>query len=144
MRGFSQTLHNCKIYGRLMKLLIWNLLSKLNSKGYHVVKEKIIIYDAILKLLFLLFLTLFRVNKTRVGEDDRKRHVKIWKVEFRFFSPQYSNSRKEYLSGKELSVETFLRTVSIQTNSWINFNKMVQKWSYFFPSIIYKSHALTF
>ena len=34
-----------------MKLLIWNLLSKLNSKGYHVVKEKIIIYDAILKTL---------------------------------------------------------------------------------------------
>ena len=127
----------------LWNCLFWNLLSKLNSKGYHVVKEKIM-YDAILKLLFLLFLTLFRVNKTRVGENVRKRHVKISKVEFRFFSPQYSNSRKEHLSGKELSVETFLRTVSIQTNSWINFNKMVQKWSYFFPSIIYKSHALTF
>ena len=76
-----------------MKLLIWNLLSKLNSKGYHVVKEKIIIYDVILKTLqernsnIFAFSHLFRVNKTRVGENDRKRHVKISKVEFRFFLP---------------------------------------------------------
>ena len=67
--------------------------------------------------MFWLFLTLFRVNKTRVGENGRKRHVKISKVEFRFFSPEYSNSRKEYLGGKELRVETFLRTVPIKKNS---------------------------
>ena len=57
---------------------------------------------------------MFRVNKTRVGENGRKRHVKISEFEFRFFSPQYSNPRKEYFGGKELSVETFLRTVPIQ------------------------------
>ena len=35
----------------VMKLLICNVLLKLNSKGYHVVEEKIIIYDAIWKLV---------------------------------------------------------------------------------------------
>ena len=34
---------------KVMKLLIWKVLLKLNSKSYHVVKEKRIIYDAILK-----------------------------------------------------------------------------------------------
>ena len=34
---------------KVMKLLIWNVLFKLNSKSYHVLKEKRIIYDAILK-----------------------------------------------------------------------------------------------
>ena len=34
---------------KVMKLLISNVLLKLNSKSYHVVKEKRIIYDAILK-----------------------------------------------------------------------------------------------
>ena len=34
---------------KVMKLLIGNVLLKLNSKSYHVVKEKRIIYDAILK-----------------------------------------------------------------------------------------------
>ena len=31
------------------------------------------------------FLTMSRVNEKRVGENGRKRHVKISKVEFRFF-----------------------------------------------------------
>ena len=34
---------------KVTKLLIWKVLLKLNSKSYHVVKEKRIIYDAILK-----------------------------------------------------------------------------------------------
>ena len=36
---------------------------------------------------FLFFLTMSRVNDKRVGENGRKRHVKISKVEFRFFFP---------------------------------------------------------
>ena len=35
----------------VMKLLICNVLLKLNSKSYHVVEEKRIIYDAIWKLV---------------------------------------------------------------------------------------------
>ena len=33
------------------------------------------------------FLTMSRVYEKRVGENGRKRHVKISKVEFRFFFP---------------------------------------------------------
>ena len=38
-----------KVMKLLINLLISNVLLKLNSKSYHVVKEKGIIYDAILK-----------------------------------------------------------------------------------------------
>ena len=79
---------------KVMKLLIWSVLFKLNSKSYNVVKEKRIIYDAILKTrhernskIFFFFLTMCRVNEKRVGENGNKRHVKILKVEFRFFFP---------------------------------------------------------
>ena len=34
-----------------MKLLTWNAFSELNYKSYHVVKEKRIIYDAVLTTL---------------------------------------------------------------------------------------------
>ena len=78
----------------VMKLLICNVLLKLNSKSYHIVEEKRIIYDAIWKLVTkgirrfsFFFLTMSRVNEKRVGENGRKRHVKISKVEFRFFFP---------------------------------------------------------
>ena len=54
---------------RVIKLLIWKVLLKLNSKSYHVVKEKRIIYDAILKNSsqkefedFLFFLAMSLVN----------------------------------------------------------------------------------
>ena len=105
---------------KVMKLLIWNVLLKLNSKSYHVVKEKRIIYDAILK-------------------------TQISKVKFRFLFnfPQYSNSCEEYCSGEEFKVGTFLSTVPIQKNSWID-----QIWTkfatgsemvFFSPCIIYKS-----
>ena len=83
------------------------------------------IYDAILKTLhernskIFFFLTVSRVNEKRVGENGRKRHVKISKVEFGFFFnvPQYSNSCEEYFSGEEFKVGTFLSTVPIQKNS---------------------------
>ena len=68
----------------VMKLLICNVLLKLNSKSYHVVEDKRIIYDAIWKLVTkgirrfsFFFLTMSRVNDKRVGENGRKRHVKI-------------------------------------------------------------------
>ena len=96
----------------VMKLLICNVLLKLNSKSYHGVEEKRIIYDAIWKLVtkgirrFSFFsLTMSRVNEKRVGENGRKRHVKI---------------SKEYFGGEELKVGTFLSTVHIRKNSWID------------------------
>ena len=76
-----------------MKLLTWNAFSELNYKSYHVVKEKRIIYDAVLKTrhemnsMIFVFCTMFRVNETRVGKNGRKRHMKILKVEFRFVLP---------------------------------------------------------
>ena len=56
-----------------------------------------------------------RVNEKRVGENGRKRHVKISKVEFRFH--QYCNSCEEYFGGDEFKVGTFLSTVPKQKNS---------------------------
>ena len=86
-----------------------------------------------------------RVNEKRVDENDRKRHVKISKVEFRFFFnfPQYSNSCQEYFSGEEFKVGKFLSAVPIQKNYWID-----QIWTkfascsemvFFFPCIMYIS-----
>ena len=64
-----------------------------SQKKLPVVKEKRIIYDAVLKTRhernskIFVFCTMFRVNETRVGKNGRKRHMKISKVEFRFLSP---------------------------------------------------------
>ena len=112
---------------KIMKLLIWNVLLKLNSKSYQVVKEKRIIYDAILKTrhernskIFFFFLTISRVNEN-------------WRGLARMV---------EYFGGEELKVGIFLSTVHIQKNSWID-----QIWTkfatgsemvFFSPCIIYK------
>ena len=135
---------------KVMKLLIWNVLLKLNSKSYHVVKEKGIIYDAILKtrrernskIFFFLSpcLVLMRRGLARMVENVM---WKFQKLNFASSFHQYSNSCEEYFGGEELKVGTFLSTVPIQKNSWID-----QIWTkfatgsemvFFFPCIIYKS-----
>ena len=91
---------------KVMKLLIWNVLLKLNSKSYHVVKEKGIIYDAILKtrrernskIFFFLSpcLVLMRRGLARMVENV------MWKFQKSNFASsfhQYSNSCEEYFGG---------------------------------------------
>ena len=135
---------------KVMKSLIWNVLLKLNSKSYHVVKEKGIIYDAILKtrrernskIFFFLSpcLVLMRRGLARMVENVM---WKFQKLNFASSFHQYSNSCEEYFGGDEFKVGTFLSTVPIQKNSWID-----QIWTkfatgsemvFFFPCIIYKS-----
>ena len=112
---------------KVMKLLIWNVLLKLNSKSYHVVKEKKNylrrdIENSSRKEFedFLFFLTISRVNEN-------------WRGLARMV---------EYFGGEELKVGIFLSTVHIQKNSWID-----QIWTkfatgsemvFFSPCIIYK------
>ena len=83
-----------------------------------------------------------RINEKRVGENGSKRHVKISKVEFRFFFnfPQHPNSCEEYISGEELKVGTFLSTVPIQKNSWIDqiWTKFATGWK-----MVFFSHVLS-
>ena len=84
---------------KVMKLLIWNVLLKLNSKSYHVVKEKGIIYDAILKtrrernskIFFFLSpcLVLMRRGLARMVENVM---WKFQKLNFASSFHQYSNS----------------------------------------------------
>ena len=68
---------------------------------------------------------------------------KFQKLNFASSFHQYSNSCEEYFGGDEFKVGTFLSTVPIQKNSWID-----QIWIkfatgsemvFFFPCIIYKS-----
>ena len=112
---------------KVMKLLIWNVLLKLNSKSYHVVKEKGIIYDAILKtrrernskIFFFLSpcLVLMRRGLARMVENVM---WKFQKLNFASSFHQYSNPCEEYFGGEEFEVGTFLSTVPIQKNSWID------------------------
>ena len=135
---------------KVMKLLIWNVLLKLNSKSYHVVKEKGIIYAAILKtrrernskIFFFLSpcLVLMRRGLARMVENVM---WKFQKLNFASSFHQYSNSCEEYFGGDEFKVGTFLSTVPIQKNSWIDqiWTKFATGWEmvFFFPCIIYKS-----
>ena len=112
---------------KAMKLLIWKVLLKLNSKSYHVVKEKRIIYDAILKTrhernskIFFFFspcLVLMRRGLARMVENVM---WKFQKLNFASSFHQYSNSCEEYFGGEEFKVGTFLSTVPIQNNFWID------------------------
>ena len=112
---------------KIMKLLIWNVLLKLNSKSYHVVKEKRIIYDAILKTrhernskIFFFFspcLVLMTRELARMVENVM---WKFQKLNFASSFHQYSNPCEQYFGGEELKVGTFLSTVHIQKNSWID------------------------
>ena len=122
----------------------------MNSKSYHVVKEKRIIYDAILKTrhernskIFFFFLNMSRVNEKRVGEMVENVMWKFQKLNFASSFYQYSNSCEQYFDGEEFKVGTFLSTVPIQKNSWID-----QIWTkfatgsemvFFSQCIIYKS-----
>ena len=128
---------------KVMKLLIWNVLLKLNSKSYHVVKEKGIIYDAILKTrhernskIFFFFLNMSRVNEKRVGGMVENVMWKFQKLNFASSFYQYSNSCEQYFDGEEFKVGTFLSTVPIQKNSWIDQFEQnlrpVRKWSFIF------------
>ena len=99
----------------------------MNSKSYHVVKEKRIIYDAILKTrhernskIFFFFLNMSRVNEKRVGEMVENVMWKFQKLNFASSFYQYSNSCEQYFDGEEFKVGTFLSTVPIQKNSWID------------------------
>ena len=115
-----------------------------------LLRKKRIIYDAILKnssrkkfedfLFFSPCLVLLRKEFKRMVE------IVMWKFQkLNFASPfhQYSNSCEEYFGGEEFKVGTFLSTVPIQKNSWID-----QIWTkfatgsemvFFSPCIIYKS-----
>ena len=122
----------------------------MNSKSYHVVKEKRIIYDAILKTrhernskIFFFFLNMSRVNEKRVGGMVENVMWKFQKLNFASSFYQYSNSCEQYFDGEEFKVGTFLSTVPIQKNSWID-----QIWTkfatcsemvFYFPCIIYKT-----
>ena len=122
----------------------------MNSKSYHVVKEKRIIYDAIIKIrhernskIFFFFspcLVLMRRGLARMVENVM---WKFQKLNFASSFHQYSNSCEEYFGGDEFKVGTFLSTVPIQKNSWID-----QIWTkfatcsemvFFSQCIIYKS-----
>ena len=133
---------------KVMKLLIWNVLLKLNSKSYHVVKEKGIIYDAILKtrrernskIFFFLSpcLVLMRRGLARMVENVM---WKFQKLNFASSFHQYSNSCEEYFGGDEFKVGTFLSTVPIQKNSWID-----QIWTNFATGsemVFFFSHVLS-
>ena len=88
---------------KVMRLLIWNVLLKLNSKSYHIVKGKRIIYDAIMKTRHERNSKIFffsRVNEKRVGENGRKTHVRIQKLNFASSFRQYSNSCEENVGGE--------------------------------------------
>ena len=111
----------------VMKLLICNVLLKLNSKSYHGVEEKRIIYDAIWKLVtkgirwFSFFfspcLVLMRRGLARMVENVM---WKFQKLNFASSFHQYSNPCEEYFGGEKLKVGTFLSTVHIRKNSWID------------------------
>ena len=85
----------------------------MNSKSYHVVKEKRIIYDAILKTrhernskIFFFFLNMSRVNEKRVGEMVENVMWKFQKLNFASSFHQYSNPCEQYFGGEELKVGT--------------------------------------
>ena len=91
-----------------------------------VVKEKRIIYDAVLKtrhernskiFFFAPCFVLMRRGLARMVENV------IWKFQKSNFASslhQYFNSCEEYFGGEEVNVETSLSTVPIQKNSWID------------------------
>ena len=131
----------------VMKLLICNVLLKLNSKSYHVVEEKRIIYDAIWKLVtkgirrFSFFfspcLVLMRRGLARMVENVM---WKFQKLNFASSFHQYSNPCEEYFGGEKLKVGTFLSTVHIRKNSWID-----QIWTKFATAseMVFFSHVIS-
>ena len=132
---------------RVMKLLIWKVLLKWNSKSYHVVKEKRIIYDAILKTrhernskIFFFFspcLVLMRRGLARMVENVM---WKFQKLNFASSFHQYSHPCEDYFGGEEFKVGTFLSTVPIQKNSWIDqiWTKFATGWK-----MVFFSHVLS-
>ena len=97
--------------------------------------------------IFSFFLAMSRVNVSlaRMVENVM---WKFQKLNFASSFHQYSNSCEEYFSGEEFRVGTFLSSVPIQKNSWID-----QIWTkfatgsemvFFFPCIIYKSKVSSF
>ena len=116
---------------KVMKLLIWKVLLKLNSKSYHVVKEKRLFTTPYWKLV-----------------TKRIRRFSFFfppcqKLNFASSFHQYPNSCEEYFGGEEFKVGTFFSTVPIQKNFWID--QIWTKFSicsemvFFSPCIIYKS-----
>ena len=112
---------------KVMKLLIWNVLLKLNSKSYHVVKEKRIIHDAILKTrhernwkIFFFFspcLVLMRRGLARRKKTSCE-NFKSW-ISL-LLSTNIVLSCEECFGGEDFKVGTFLSTVLMQKNSWID------------------------
>ena len=89
------------------------------------------------------FLNMSRVHEKRVGEMVENVMWKFQKLNFASSFYQYSNSCEQYFDGEEFKVGTFLSTVPIQKNSWID-----QIWTkfatcsemvFYFPCIIYKT-----
>ena len=115
-----------------------------------LLRKKRIIYDAILKnssrkkfedfLFFSPCLVLLRKEFKRMVE------IVMWKFQkLNFASPfhQYSNSCEEYFGGEEFKVGTFLSTVPIQKNSWIDqiWTKFATGWQTVFFSHILSTKA---
>ena len=98
-----------------MKLLIWKVLLKLNSKSYHVVKEnkkylRRDIENSSRKEFedFLFFHTISRVNENWRGLARMVEYVmwKFQKLNFASSFHQYSNPCEQYFGGEELKVGT--------------------------------------
>ena len=133
-----------------MKLLIWKVLLKLNSKSYHVFKEKRLFTTPYWKLVtkrirrFSFFfppcLVFMRRELARMVENVM---WKFQKLNFASSFHQYPNSCEEYFGGEEFKVGTFFSTVPIKKNFWID--QIWTKFStcsemvFFSPCIIYKS-----
>ena len=123
---------------KVMKLLIWNVLLKLNSKSYHVVKEKGIIYDAILKtrrernskIFFFLSpcLVLMRRGLARMVENV------MWK----FQKLNFASSFHQYSLVKSTLAETNISQYRSHTKEFLNrpnLNKICDRFGngLFFP-----------
>ena len=136
---------------KVMKLLIWKVLLKLNSKSYHVVKKKELFTTPYWKLVNSIFFFFSPCLVLMTRELARMVENVMWKFQKLNFASsfhQYSNSCEQYFGGEEFKVGTFLSTVPIQNNSWID-----QIWSkfatdsemvFFFQCIIYKSKVSKF
>ena len=133
---------------KAMKLLIWKVLLKLNSKSYHVFKEKRLFTTPYWKLVtkrirrfsFFFFspcLVFMRRELARMVENVM---WKFQKLNFASSFHQYSNSCEEYFGGEEFKVGTFLSTVPIQKNSWIDqiWTKFATGWQ-----MVFFSHVLS-